>query len=76
MIGPDGIGRLLLIAGIIIALVGVIFMFGNKIPLIGRLPGDFSFGAGSVRVYFPLATMLIISILLTIALNVIGRCFK
>jgi hypothetical protein len=40
-----------------------------RVPLIGRLPGDLSFERGGVKIYFPLATSIILSVILTMILN-------
>jgi hypothetical protein len=63
------LGRLLILAGATLLIVGIVLVFAPRIPLLGRLPGDFSFERSGVRVYFPLATSIILSILLTIILN-------
>jgi len=62
-------GKLLMAAGAFILLVGALLTFGGKWGWIGRLPGDFRFQRGSFSFYFPLATSLLLSILLTILLN-------
>jgi len=66
-------GRLLIILGVVIVLVGVGLTLGPKIPWLGRLPGDFSFGGGSWRVYIPLGTSILISAVLTLILWLVGR---
>jgi Protein of unknown function (DUF2905) len=73
MDGMQPIGRLLIIAGVVLAVVGVVLVLGPRIPLLGRLPGDFQFESGNVRVFLPLGTMLLISLILTIVLNVLNR---
>lgn len=67
------IGRVLLIIGILIAAVGLVFMIGGRIPFLGRLPGDISFTRGNTHVYFPLATSIIVSLVLTVLLNLFFR---
>ena len=62
------VGRLLLVGGLVVAAVGALFLLGG-----GRLPGDLSFGKGNTRVYIPLATCLIVSIVATIVLNLLFR---
>jgi uncharacterized membrane protein len=63
-------GKLLIIFGVVLLVVGSLFLFGDKLSWlrIGRLPGDFSWSnrSGSVRVYFPLMTMLLLSLLLSL----------
>jgi len=71
---PDlgSFGKLLLIAGALIAGVGLIFLLFNKLGL-GRLPGDIFIQRENVTFYFPLATMIIVSIILTLLLNFLRR---
>ncbi len=72
---PDisGIGKILIIIGMVIASIGVLILLGGKIPWIGRLPGDFYYKGKNFTFYFPLATSIIISIIITIILMLIGR---
>ena len=72
----DGIGKTLLFVGIAIALLGLILTLGPKIPFIGRLPGDIVFRRGDSAFYFPLATSILISIVLTVLLNIAFRLFR
>ncbi|MCA9925055.1 MAG: DUF2905 domain-containing protein [Anaerolineales bacterium] len=70
-------GRLLLIIGLVIAFVGgLILITARYFPWLGNLPGDFRIEGENFRIYFPLATMLLVSILGTILLNVIIRIFN
>jgi hypothetical protein len=66
------IGRFLIIAGTVIIVVGVLFLVMDKFP-IGRLPGDFRFGAGKVRIYFPVATCILLSVIITLIVNFFSR---
>ena len=63
-------GKLLVVVGLGIAALGVIVMLG--LPL-GRLPGDFVVKRGNVSFYFPLATSIVLSILLTLLMSVFRR---
>ena len=63
-------GRLLVLLGLGIAALGVLIIVG--VP-IGRLPGDFYVRRGSVSFYFPLATSIIVSILLTLLVALFRR---
>jgi DUF2905 family protein len=65
-----GMGRTLVLIGLAIAALGVVIMLG--VPL-GRLPGDFYVRRGSFSFYFPLATSIILSILLTLVLAFFRR---
>lgn len=73
MDGSDGVGRLLILGGIVVALLGVILVVAPQLPFLGRLPGDIRIERENVRVFVPLGTMLLVSIILTVLLNVIGR---
>ena len=63
-------GKLLVIVGILIAGVGLLVMMGLPI---GRLPGDFTVKRGNATFYFPLATSILASILLTLVLSLLRR---
>jgi len=64
------IGKLLILFGVVLIIAGGLFLLSDKIPWLklGRLPGDFSWSnsSGSVRIYFPLATSLLLSALLAL----------
>jgi len=64
---PGALGRLLLILGAVIFVVGALLAFGPRIPWLGRLPGDFSFGGDNWKIYVPLGTSIVISVILTLA---------
>ena len=72
----DGLGRVLIVFGILIVLIGIAFVVGPKIPFLGRLPGDFAFRGERVSIFFPLVTSIVISIAVTVLLNVIFRIFR
>jgi hypothetical protein len=60
------LGKVLLIAGLLIAAVGVLLLLSTKVGWIGRLPGDITIRRGNFTFYFPLATCILISILLSL----------
>ena len=68
-----GIGRLLLLGGVILAVLGIILIFAPSLPFIGRLPGDIRIETDNVRIYIPLGTMLVVSLILTLLLNLSNR---
>lgn len=72
MFTPDQIGKILLGIGVIIALVGVVFLLGGRFGL-GRLPGDIFIRRENLTIYFPITTMIIISIILTLILSLLRR---
>ena len=63
-------GKLLVIVGLVIAGIGLLVMLG--VP-VGRLPGDITIKRGSFTFYFPLATSIVASILLTLLLSLLRR---
>ncbi len=60
------LGKILIICGIFLAVLGLILVLGDKIPWIGRLPGDIYIKRDKFTFYFPLMTSIIISLLLTL----------
>src|SRR2546426_6666249 len=58
------IGKLLIIVGGFILVVGLVLFFGLRIPFLGRLPGDISVDRGNVHFYFPIVTCLLLSLVL------------
>ncbi|HLN91880.1 MAG TPA: DUF2905 domain-containing protein [Patescibacteria group bacterium] len=60
------LGKGLILIGLLITAVGVLFLYSEKIGWIGRLPGDITIRRENVTVYFPLATCLLISVLLSL----------
>ena len=76
MSGADAgafLGRLLLLAGILLAGVGLLLMLAPRLPYLGRLPGDIVWARGNFRVYVPLTTCLLLSLLLTLVLRLIDH---
>jgi hypothetical protein len=71
VLSPD-VGKVLLVVGLIVAAVGVLAMLGVRIPL-GELPGDVRIGGERGAIFIPLATMIVISIILTVVLNLLLR---
>jgi hypothetical protein len=65
MYGLQTIGKMIMIFGAVLILVGVLVYFGGRLGL-GRIPGDIVYRKGNFTFYFPLATSLIISLILTI----------
>jgi hypothetical protein len=66
------LGRYLLLAGALIAAVGLALMIGDRFGL-GRLPGDLVLRRKNTTIYFPIVTSLVLSVVLTIVLNLLFR---
>jgi hypothetical protein len=68
------LGKLLLIIGAVIALLGVVLLVSGKLNLpIGRLPGDIYYRGKNTTFYFPLATSILLSIILSLIFWLIGK---
>ncbi|MCL4871575.1 MAG: DUF2905 family protein [Anaerolineae bacterium] len=73
----EAFGRVLILIGLAIAFCGlVILIFSRIFPTLGNLPGDLRFEGKDFQVYFPLATMILISLIATIVLNILIRIFR
>jgi len=72
---PDlsGMGRILIVIGLVIAGIGLVMVSAGKIPLLGKLPGDFFFRGKNFSFYFPMTTSILISVILTLILWFINR---
>ena len=69
-------GKYVIIAGIMIVLLGVIiYFFHDKLNWIGRLPGDIHVEKENFKFYFPITTMIIFSLVITIIIQLIRRIF-
>lgn len=60
------LGKLLILLGVFIVLIGLLLLIGEKIPWVGRLPGDIVIRKKNFTFYFPLATSILISVILTL----------
>jgi hypothetical protein len=69
------LGKLLIAVGLVFVAVGVLFLLVDRLSgfRIGRLPGDFVYRRGNFTLYFPLATSILISVVLTVLFWLLGR---
>ncbi len=71
------IGKGVVGLGVVLVIVGLILWFGgDKLSWFGRLPGDIRVERPGFSLYFPITTMIIVSVVLTLVLSLIGRFFK
>lgn len=63
------LGRTLMLIGALILVMGFVMTFAGRLPLVGRLPGDLTIESERWTVHAPIATSIIVSIVLTLALN-------
>ena len=76
MDGLAGVGRLLVVAGLVLAGIGLLLLLAPRLPglgWLGRLPGDLVFRRDGVTVFVPIATSILLSLLLTLAINLFVR---
>ena len=67
------IGKALIAFGLLIVLAGVVLVLVGRVPWIGRLPGDIHIQRGNFTFYFPLATSLLLSVVLSLILYLLRR---
>jgi len=72
----QGIGKILILGGGFLVFLGSLLFFWQRIPFLGKLPGDIFLQRGSFQFFFPIVTCIIISIVLTIILNLVFRLFR
>ena len=69
---PPDLGRFVLLLGVVLVVVGGLAVLGIRLP-IGRLPGDIAIEGKSGGFYFPITTMILASLVLTLLWNLLGR---
>ncbi len=67
------IGKIVLLVGAALVLLGLLLLLLGRVPYLGRLPGDIVIRRGPVTIYAPIVTMLLLSLILTILLNLLFR---
>ncbi len=71
--GVQHIGKALIVLGAVIALIGAVLLVYGRLPWLGKLPGDILIERKNFTFYFPLATSILISLLLTLLFWLFGR---
>ena len=69
----DDVGKVLIGFGLLIVLLGVVLLVAGRVPWLGRLPGDIYVRRGNWAFYFPLATSLVVSAVLTLVFWILNR---
>lgn len=67
------IGRTLIVLGVVLVILGAVLVVAPRIPLLGRLPGDIRIERDGLVIYIPLATMLLVSIALSVLAWLVDR---
>ena len=71
VVSPE-IGRIVLVVGVLLVIVGGLAVLGLRLPF-GRLPGDIAIEGERGGIYFPIVTMIVISVVLTVVVNLFFR---
>jgi hypothetical protein len=71
--GMQGIGWALVVLGVVLVVVGLVIVAGDRIPILGHLPGDIVIQRENVTIFIPLGTMLVISVVVSVVLALINR---
>jgi hypothetical protein len=69
----SSLGKFIILAGAVLVILGLLFVLLGRVPFVGRLPGDIVIRWDGATIYIPLATMILLSLLLTIIVNLIFR---
>ncbi len=69
----ESLGRMILYIGVILVLIGGFFVLMSRVPWFGRLPGDIVFRRGGLTIFVPITTMILVSIILTLLMNIVWR---
>jgi hypothetical protein len=69
----EPMGRVLIVIGLLIAVGGLVMVFGSRIPILGHLPGDITIKGENVTIFIPLGTMLVVSVLASLVLALRNR---
>lgn len=76
MIDVHPFGKLFIFLGIFFLLLGALFIVGDRIPLVGKLPGDIYIKRENFSFYFPLASCALLSVILSLLMWLLGGLFR
>ena len=76
MSGFSDLGKIIALAGAALLILGGLLWLMGKVPLLGNLAGDIRLQRGNVSCFFPLTTMIILSVLLSLVLNIVIRLWR
>ena len=69
----ESLGKMLIVFGVVLALLGGLLLLAGKVPFLGKLPGDIAIRRETWSVYFPLTTSILISVVLSLLLSLFMR---
>ena len=70
------LGKVLILVGFSITIIGFIVMFSNKFSFFGNLIGDLKYQNGNMKIYIPFTSMILVSIILSFIINILYRLFR
>ncbi len=70
------LGKVLLLVGLVITAVGLALIFSDRIPWLGKLPGDITIDKGNFRIYVPITTCILLSVVISLVLWVLSQLRK
>ncbi len=73
MFGSGALGKMLILLGVLIIAIGFLLLVGEKIPWVGKLPGDIMIKRENFTFYFPITTCIILSIILTLVFTLFRK---
>ena len=69
----EQLGRIIVLAGVVLIVIGIALPVWDRFPLVGKLPGDFHFRRGNFHFYFPVATSILLSVIFTLLFWLAGH---
>jgi hypothetical protein len=66
-------GKFLIITGVVLVIAGIIIQFADRIPFLGKLPGDIAIERENFKFYFPITTSIVVSILISLVVFLINK---
>jgi hypothetical protein len=69
----ESLGRMIIYIGVVMIVIGGFFLLMAKLPWFGRLPGDIVYRREGLTLYVPIATMILVSLIMTLLLNIVWR---
>ncbi len=76
MSSVDALGRILILIGGVLLLFGIVLVLVGRLPFLDRVPGDIVIRRDGVTIFFPIVTMIVVSVVGTILLNLLIRIFN
>jgi hypothetical protein len=66
-------GKMLILCGVVIIVMGIVLAFSDKLPFLGKLPGDITIKKENVRIFLPITTSIVLSVLISLVLWVLSH---